>query len=39
MAERLARHPDALEECRRDALGGNGRYLSAAVQETRDAAG
>jgi cytochrome P450 family 135 len=34
MAERLARHPDALRECRRDALDGNGRYLSAAVQET-----
>jgi cytochrome P450 len=34
MAERLARHPDALQECRRDALDGNGRYLSAAVQET-----
>jgi len=34
MAERLARHPDALEECRRDALDGDGRYLSAAVQET-----
>lgn len=34
MGERLARHPDALEQCRRDALDGNGRYLSAAVQET-----
>jgi cytochrome P450 family 135 len=34
MAERLARHPDALEQCRRDALDGNGRYLTAAVQET-----
>jgi cytochrome P450 family 135 len=34
MAERLARHPDALEHCRRDALDGNGRYLTAAVQET-----
>lgn len=34
MAERLARHPDALEECRRDAREGGGRYLVAAVQET-----
>jgi cytochrome P450 len=34
MAERLARHPGALQECRRDALEGDGRYLSAAVQET-----
>jgi hypothetical protein len=34
MAERLARHPDALNECHRDALDGGGRYLSAAVQET-----
>jgi hypothetical protein len=34
MAERLARHPDALKECHRDALDGGGLYLSAAVQET-----
>jgi cytochrome P450 family 135 len=34
MAERLSRHPDALQACRSDALDGNGRYLSAAVQET-----
>jgi hypothetical protein len=34
IAERLARHPDALNECHRDALDGGGRYLSAAVQET-----
>lgn len=34
MAERLARHPDALEECHRDAREGSGRYLIAAVQET-----
>jgi cytochrome P450 family 135 len=34
MAERLSRHPDALQACRHDALEGNGRYLSAAVQET-----
>jgi hypothetical protein len=27
MAERLARHPDALEQCHRDALDGGGRYL------------
>jgi cytochrome P450 family 135 len=34
MAERLSRHPAALRECHRDAREGNGRYLSAAVQET-----
>jgi cytochrome P450 family 135 len=34
MAERLSRHPAALQECHRDARDGNGRYLSAAVQET-----
>jgi cytochrome P450 len=34
MAERLARHPDALQACRDDALEGSGRYLTAAVQET-----
>jgi cytochrome P450 len=34
MAERLARHPDALAECHRDAREGSGRYLIAAVQET-----
>lgn len=34
MAERLSRHADALEQCRRDAVDGNGRYLTAAVQET-----
>ena len=35
MAERLSRHPDALEECHRDARDGSGRYLrAAAVQET-----
>jgi hypothetical protein len=34
MAERLARNPDALERCHRDARDGSGRYLIAAVQET-----
>jgi cytochrome P450 len=34
MAERLSRHPAALQECHRDGRDGNGRYLSAAVQET-----
>jgi cytochrome P450 family 135 len=34
MAERLARSPDALEECHRDARKSSGRYLTAAVQET-----
>jgi hypothetical protein len=34
MAERLARHPEALEQCHLDAREGSGRYLIAAVQET-----
>jgi cytochrome P450 len=35
IAERLARHPQALAACERDAHdGGDGRYLTATVQET-----
>lgn len=34
MTERLARQPEALAQCHRDAREGNGRYLVAAVQET-----
>jgi cytochrome P450 len=35
MAERLARHPQALQNCVEDArAGGSGRYLTATVQET-----
>lgn len=34
LAERLARHPDALAGCERDAREGGTRYLVAAVQET-----
>lgn len=34
LAERLARHPEALAACVQDARGGSGRYLTAAVQET-----
>jgi len=34
MAERLARHPEALAACEADADGGPGRYLTATVQET-----
>jgi len=34
LAERLARHPDALAGCERDAREGGSRYLMATVQET-----
>jgi cytochrome P450 len=34
LAERLARHPDALARCAEDARDGSGRYLVATVQET-----
>ena len=34
MAERLSRHPQVLARCAEDARDGNGRYLTAAVQET-----
>ncbi|MGZ4175228.1 MAG: cytochrome P450 [Solirubrobacteraceae bacterium] len=34
LAERLARHPEALAGCERDAREGGTRYLVAAVQET-----
>jgi len=34
LAERLARHRDALAGCERDARAGETRYLTAAVQET-----
>ena len=34
IAERLARHPEALARCREAAAAGTSRYLMAAVQET-----
>jgi cytochrome P450 len=34
IAERLVRHPHALAGCRADVRNGNGRYLTATVQET-----